>query len=275
MRSLEFIDPRYLLSCSRLQSHLVPFLALDGTGAGGAFFLGKSSYADVNRYTGMEYFEKGLYSIAEASRLTGIDARSVSRWLQGYHYQRSGKRKDSPPVIASDYKPIDGKPALSFLDMMELRLVKKFRKHGLSFRKIRIAHERASKILSSRHPFASRKFVPDGRTILLQIANEEQDRDLLDLVNAQYAMADILSPLLLDGIDFEGELPARWRPANGILVDPRHAFGRPVVASCSIPSATLFAAYTAERSIEKVAKWYEVEPTEVKQAVDFESRSAA
>ena len=223
----------------------------------------------------MEYFEKGLYSISEASRLTDIDARSVSRWLQGYHYQRSGRRKESPPVIAADYKPIDGKRALSFLDMMELRLVKRFRKHGLSFRKIRIAYERASKILNSTHPFASRRFVTDGKTILLQIANEEGDRDLLDLVKEQYAIEDILSPLLLDGIDFDGELPTRWRPANGIVVDPRHAFGRPVVASCSIPSETLFAAYAAERSIEKVAKWYEVEPSAVQQAVDFESRSAA
>ncbi len=223
----------------------------------------------------MEYFEKGLYSISEASKLTGIDARSVSRWLQGYHYLRSGKRRQSPAVIKSDYKPIDGKPALSFLHMMELRLVLRFRRHGLSFRKIRIASERAAKIMNSTHPFASRKFVTDGKTILLQIAHEEHDSDLLDLVNEQFGIEDILSPLLLDGIDFEGELPARWRPANGILVDPHHAFGQPVVASCSIPSATLFAAYTSERSIEKVAKWYEVEPAAVQQAVDFESRSAA
>ncbi len=223
----------------------------------------------------MEYFEKGLYSIAEASRLTGIDARSVSRWLQGYHYKQSGKRRQSPPVIAADYKPIAGKPALSFLDMMELRLVIKFRKHGLSFRKIRIAHQRASKIMSSKHPFASRKFVTDGKTILLQIANEERDRDLLDLVKQQYAIEDILSPLLLDGVDFDGELPARWSPARGILVDPRHAFGQPIVAACAIPSATLFAAFNAERSVEKVAKWYEVEPEDVQRAIDFESRAAA
>lgn len=223
----------------------------------------------------MEYFEKGLYSISEASRITGIDARSVSRWLQGYNYKLSGKRRKSPPVISSDYEPIEGKPALSFLDMMELRLVMRFRKHGLSFRKIRIASERAARILNARHPFASRKFVTDGRTILLQIANEEKDRDLLDLVREQYAIEDILSPLLLDGIDFEGELPARWRPAKGILVDPRHAFGQPIVASCSIPSATLFAAFRAEHSIEKVATWFEVEPAAVQQAVDFESRSAA
>jgi uncharacterized protein (DUF433 family) len=158
---------------------------------------------------------------------------------------------------------------------MELRLVMRFRKHGLSFRKIRIASERAAKIMSSSHPFASRKFMTDGKTILLQIAHEEQDRDLLDLVNEQYAIEDILSPLLLDGIDFDGELPTRWSPAKGIVVDPRRAFGQPVVASCAIPAATLFAAFKAEGSIEKVAKWYEVEPAAVQQAVDFESRSAA
>ena len=224
---------------------------------------------------GMQYFEKGLYSIAEASKLTGIDSSSVSRWLQGYHYKRSGKLRGSPPVIVPDYEPVQGKPALSFLDLMELRLVMRFRRHGLSFRKIRIASERAAKIMNFSHPFASRKFMTDGKTILLQIAHEEQDRDLLDLVKDQYAIEDILSPLLLDGIDFDGELPTRWSPAKGIVVDPRHGFGQPIVASCAIPSATLFAAFKAEGSIEKVAKWYEVEPAAVQQAVDFESRAAA
>ena len=223
----------------------------------------------------MDYFEKGLYSISEASRLTGIDARSISRWLQGYSFKSSGKHRQSPPVIKSDYQPIGGKPALSFLDMMELRLVLRFRRHGLSFRKIRVASQRAAKILNSPHPFASRKFVTDGKTILLQIAHEEQDQDLLDLVKEQYAMEDILSPLLLDGIDFKGELPVRWSPAEGIIVDPRRAFGQPVVESCAIPSATLFAAYQAEGSVEKVAKWYEVETSAVQQAVNFESRPAA
>jgi len=62
-----------------------------------------------------------------------------------------------------------------------------YEKHGLSFRKIRIASERAARIMSSSHPFAARKFMTDGKTILLQIAHEEQDRDLLDLVKDLYA----------------------------------------------------------------------------------------
>jgi hypothetical protein len=107
----------------------------------------------------MQYFEKGLYSIAEASKLTRIDSRSVSRWLQGYHYKRSGKLRESPPVIVPDYEPVQGKPALSWQD----------------------------------NPSAD--------------CSRGQDRDLLDLVKEQYAIEDILSPLLLDGIDFDGELP--------------------------------------------------------------------
>jgi len=221
------------------------------------------------------YFEKGLYSIPDASKLTGIDTRSISRWLRGYQYKKSGRSRTSPPVIIPDYVPMEGKPALSFLDMMELRLVRRFRKHGLSFQKIRVAAIRAAKILGNSHPFASRRFVTDGKTILLQIARETNDSDLLDLVEEQYAMEDILSPLLLEGVEFSGDLPERWSPAKGIVIDPRHSFGQPVVASCTIPSATLFAAYKAEHSIQKVATWFEIDPAEVKQAVDFETSPAA
>ncbi len=159
--------------------------------------------------------------------------------------------------------------------MMEIRLVGRFRKHGLSFPKIRLAHDRAAKILKSAHPFASQRFVPDGKTILLRIAREENDTDLLDLIREQYAIEDILSPTLLEGVEFSGDLPRRWSPAAGIVIDPRYSFGQPVVASCTIPSATLFAAYRAEHSIDKVARWYEIEPAAVKQAIDFETRSAA
>jgi uncharacterized protein (DUF433 family) len=223
-----------------------------------------------------QYFEKGIYSISEASKLTGIDARSISRWLRGYQYKRSGEPHSSPPVISSDFVPVNGKAALSFLDMMELRRVGRFRKHGLSFPKIRLAHRRASKILNSSHPFASHNFAINGKTILLRIAKEENDSDLLDLMKEQYVIEDILSPDLLEGVEFLDDLPQRWSPATGIIIDPRYSFGQPVVASCIIPSATLFAAYQAEkRSIEKVASWYEIEPAAVKQAIDFETRSAA
>ena len=221
------------------------------------------------------YFERGLYSLSDASKLTGIDTRSISRWLRGYQYKRSGEAHSIPAVIISDYAPIGGKSALSFLDMMELRLVRRFRKHGLSFQKIRVAATRAAKILENSHPFASRRFVTDGKTILLQIAREANDSDLLDLVKEQYAIEDILSPLLLEGVEFVGDLPERWSPANGIIIDPRYSFGQPVVASCTIPCATLFSAYQAERSIQKVASWFEIDPDAVRQAVDFETRSAA
>ena len=128
------------------------------------------------------YFDKGIYSIPDAARLIGINTRSISRWARGYHYPRSGTVRKSPPVFRADIEPYEGRYALSFLDLMELRWVKAFREHGLSFYKIRIAATRAAAILKTHHPFASQRLFDDRKTNFFRIAQEENDSDLLDVV---------------------------------------------------------------------------------------------
>ena len=59
------------------------------------------------------------YSIAEASRLTGIGKWSVGRWLRGYRYE-GGKQG---PVIRRSI-PVESTYA-SFLDLIDLLFVKK------------------------------------------------------------------------------------------------------------------------------------------------------
>jgi uncharacterized protein (DUF433 family) len=224
------------------------------------------------------YFDKGIYSVPEAARLTGIDSRSISRWARGYHYPIRGSVRTSPPVFRADFRPYEGRYALSFLDLMELRFVKAFRQHGLSFHKIRIASERAAKILLTHHPFASRRFFTDRKTIFLRIAEEEGDPELLDIVRGQYGIDGIITPLLIEDVEYGDEFPNRWYPLGkdgGVMIDPKHAFGQPLVAQCWVRTSVLYAAYKAEGSIEKAAAWYEVNESAVREAIGFESKLAS
>ena len=224
------------------------------------------------------HFDKGIYSVSEAARLTGIDSRSISRWARGYYYPRRGTLRRSPPVFEADFEPFEGRYSLSFLDLMELRFVKAFRSHGLSFYKIRIASTRAASILATHHPFASRRFFTDRKTIFMRIAEEEKDAQLLDIVRGQYGIEKILSPLLIENVEYGNEFPTRWYPMGkerGILIDPGHSFGQPIVAQCWVRTAVLYTAFRAEGSIKKAAKWYEVDPSAIRQAVDFETRRAS
>jgi len=54
-----------------------------------------------------------------------------------------------------------------------------------------------------------------------------------------------------------------------IVVDPKHAFGAPSVASAAVTTATLFASFRANKSAEMVADWFGVTLDEVRAAVRF------
>jgi len=67
-----------------------------------------------------------------------------------------------------------------------------------------------------------------------------------------------------------------WRPrSNRVILDPQRSFGEPIVADEGIPTDILASAYVAEGSVDAVARWYEVDPAAVEDAVEFEFSLAA
>ena len=72
----------------------------------------------------------------------------------------------------------------------------------------------------------------------------------------------------------------RWHPrpqaCPGVRVDPRLAFGQPVVGEKPIPTMTLFRHWQAEGgNVVRVAQWFRTTEDEVAQAVAFEQLLAA
>lgn len=63
-------------------------------------------------------------------------------------------------------------------------------------------------------------------------------------------------------------------PDAARLTDPRRNFGQPTVMKSGVPAATLARSVKANSSQEVVARWYEVHPDEVRDAVEFEQSLA-
>ena len=98
-----------------------------------------SPTTDCYQWTG-----SGLYTIAEAARLTGISPGRVRRWMRGYTFVRGNEPRTSPPVIRGQYALNEqGSIALSFMDLMEVRFVDAFLKKGVRWPTLRKAHDRA------------------------------------------------------------------------------------------------------------------------------------
>jgi uncharacterized protein (DUF433 family) len=169
---------------------------------------------------------------------------------------------------------VDGIASIDFSDLIEIRFLDAFRKHGVSWKAIHIAAERAKDLIGKSHPFSSNIFKTDGRTILAEIIDQSGDKTLLDLVKDQYAFEKIISPFLYKGIEFnQTNEPERWWPLGfkkSVVLDPHRSFGAPITATGGVPTSIINRALKSENSIEAVADWYDISLTEVKDAIYFE-----
>ena len=132
-------------------------------------------------------------------------------------------------------------------------------------------------MLGDAHPLSTNRFKTDGRTVFLEMAEDDNDPKLIDLARGQWTMHSIVAPFLKQ-VDFgENGAPLRWWPlgkAKRIVVDPERSFGQPVDASSGVPSAVLAAAAQAEGSIEAAATAWRVGVGSVRRALAFEREVA-
>ena len=146
----------------------------------------------------------GIYHPAEGARLLRLKPDALRRWAQGYTYwvPSRGKRGSSRPVIQTDIPAIRGQRALSFLELMELRVVAALRLKGISLQRIRAAARLGREALKTGHPFATRRIFTDGRTIFAQTAPAPDDEAMIELArdrDAQLIIANIVSPFVRAG----------------------------------------------------------------------------
>jgi hypothetical protein len=120
--------------------------------------------------------------------------------MEGYWYTHGDKRRYSRPIVQSDIGRDAGELSLTFADLMEIRFLNAFREKGVSWPSIRIAAERVGRLIQSTHPFSTKIFKTDGRTILAEIADTEGEK-LLDLVKNQWELG-VISRFLFAGIRF-------------------------------------------------------------------------
>lgn len=222
----------------------------------------------------------GLYTFIEAARLVGIPARDLRRWLDGYSYKERNKAEKvrSAPLWKTELTD-EGVQGISFHDLLEVRFVAAFRKHGVSLQTIRCASQHARELFDHPYPFTCKRFQTDGRTIFAQAIRETGETDLLDLVKRQYAFSQIIESSLYRGIEFgTDELARRWFPlqrSRSVVLDPQIAFGKPIVTDFGIRTSTLYDAFLAEGTKRAVSRLYEVTIASVEAAISFEKRLVA
>lgn len=220
----------------------------------------------------------GIYTVPEAARLTKVSTWRIRRWLRGYSFRtRNEAVHSSAPVVKSQIAAIDDALALSFLDLVEVKLVDRLLERGVTWKSLREAAKQGAALLGFSHPFSTGRFWTDGKTVLLELAETENDSALLDVIRNQFTFKKVLAPFLAQ-LDFEQDAAVRWWPLGKqgqVVIDPARSFGQPIVVREGVPTSVLAKAVRVEHSSEIVAKWFEVSKRSLRDAVRFEHRLAA
>ncbi|HVX88993.1 MAG TPA: hypothetical protein VG940_08710 [Gemmatimonadales bacterium] len=228
----------------------------------------------------------GIYTRAEAARLLGMTPGRVGRWVAGYTYwlregrQRPDRRKQ-PPVIRTELPQLGTVLALSFLELMELRVVKALTDKGLSLQHVRAAARIAGKEFDTRHPFASRRVFTDGTSIFSAVDDHPSAPNVVKWRKGEIVQV-VAGPIFaqfLSEIEFDSAtaLARRWWPCGRkypVLLDPAIAFGAPVAEKTGIRTTTI-ARYCRHTNASETAEAFELPKRVVEAALHFEERLAA
>jgi uncharacterized protein (DUF433 family) len=221
----------------------------------------------------MELTGIGLYTLQEAERLTGAQAREVSRWLFGYTI----KGGIGAPLWKSQLADLDEK-VIGFRDLMELRIVKAFRNHDVPLQVIRAAIEGAKAMFGTEYPFTAHRFLTDGKSIFSEALQEHGDAEMTDLAKRQLVFEHIVRPALYTGIEFAGDGGAmRWFPlkrSKVIVLDPEIAFGKPVLTDYGVRTEIVAETFKAEKNKQTVASLFDIPVAAVEAAIRYEQMAA-
>jgi uncharacterized protein (DUF433 family) len=212
----------------------------------------------------LQVLGSGVYTPREAARLAGTGTRDVLRWTRG--------GAGVEPLWRAYYHLVDGSTEISFRDMLEVRVVAALRQAGVSLQAIRFATQFAEERYKVERPLSSRRFRTDGSEILIEALDGTGELTSLSPKRAgQIAFRVVVEQSLID-LEYEDDDPILWRPRRypAIVIDPRRAFGDPILDISGISTRTLCREAEQDNDVGRIAKLYEVDSGEVKFALAFE-----
>ncbi len=208
------------------------------------------------------------YSYREAAHYISVPTSTLRAWCRG---TRGGFR----PVIDPDGAPGEG---LSFLNLVEAYVLAAIRRvHNIPMPRVREALDFVGHRLDIDRPLAHVELLTDGLDLFLK---ELDSLMKVTRQTGQYAMPPLLDAHLQRIRRDDSGMPIKLYPftrkdvspeaLRAIEVDPRFAFGRPVLAGRSVPTVVIADRFKAGDTISDIAGDYEVSTDQIEEALRSE-----
>jgi hypothetical protein len=183
------------------------------------------------------------YGPAEAARYLRLPAATLRTWMVGRDYPKAGEQAKFHPLI----RPAHRQPLqLSFFNLIEAHVLRALRtEHGVALAELRKAIAYAEKKLQIHRLLLSQ----DLRTFAGEVFLDRY-AELINLsTSGQLAMRRLFEDHLQRVEWDEWQFPVRLYPFTGTLaqpaaersiaIDPKIAFGRPIVRRAGVSTAAI------------------------------------
>jgi uncharacterized protein (DUF433 family) len=217
--------------------------------------------------------EQPAYTLAEAARYLKLPQATLRSWSVGRGYPTaSGTGRFQPLIRPAQSRP----PVLSFSNLIEAHVLRALRTdHGVSVKDLRAALRYAEERLGIERLLLRRELCTEGGSLFL-----ERYGQLISLsASGQLAMRKLLEEHLKRVEWDASSLPIRLYPFPSfegigsdrpIAIDPRIAFGRPVLVRKGISTHVIAERIDAGETVPDLAADYELTPVEIEEAVLYE-----
>jgi uncharacterized protein (DUF433 family) len=225
-----------------------------------------------------------LYGIPEAALYLDIPVATLRSWVSGRTYPTSRGLKFFHPLIdLAD--PLDG--LASFYNLVEAHILVTFRRHyNIPIPNIRDAMDYLRGSIDHPHPLITQEFYLHGKDLVIEEmrAGELTTRVPVNATKkGQLGIREVLG-IYLERIDRRGGLPASLHPMKRsrplqqpeiVEINPNVAFGAPVLKGTSMTIAMIIERHEFGMSPKEIAEDFDLQLSEVKQAISYYGQKAA
>jgi uncharacterized protein (DUF433 family) len=216
------------------------------------------------------------YSTAEAAHYLCMPQQTVRAWVYGTSYGQRGHKRRFKPVIQL---PVPDTLLLSFFNLAEVHVLRALRtKHEIKLPLIRKALDFVNERFGWERPLLQQDFKTDGVRLFVDHLGKLVEAS----AGGQTMMQEVMAHL--ERLDWEDNIVARLYPftrpsplnaPKSVIIDPRHSFGRPILAEARIATAVIAQRYKAGESVHSLADDYGCDHLEIEEGIRCELRLSA
>lgn len=210
------------------------------------------------------------YSIAEAASYLDMPTATLRSWVLGRSYETSAGKKFFQPLIhLADKK----RRYLSFYNLIEAFTLNSMRRtdHRISMPNVRKALAYVERIIGEPRPLLTQRFLTDGVDLFLEKYGQLVAVSQNGQIEMRAMIVDCLKQVRRDSKGMPNKLYLFAAPARtAVAIDPRIAFGNPIIDGTGISTAILAQRYKAGDSIDELADDFGLSRDAVEQAIRYE-----